>query len=117
MDRYIILCTEKQTQKALELGAPLFRLYGTGCSDYIDMIVISDTEAYTIPTTDQMIGWLEERGFVVEIILSDDEENTWTFVINKVRDVYVYGNRKDATLEAIDVALDYMMKQEGEEDE
>lgn len=104
---YTINCTEAQTKKALELGAPLFRLYGTGCSDYIDMIIISDTEAYTIPTAEQMIGWLRSKGFRFKIV----EYESCVYWQYSIDDYFEHNNKpsaKEATLEAIDAALEYL---------
>ena len=111
---YTIYCTEEQTKKALELGVPLFRLYGTGCSDYIDMIIISETEAYTIPTAEQLIGWLEEQDIFINVNHISAGYGSWLKTISK--NEYISENlgytksRKEATLAAIDAALDYLSK-------
>lgn len=105
MDKYTIYCTAEQTKKAFKLGAPInvsslvTGQYGEPHAEYI---------TYLNPTAEQMIGWLEEHGFVIEIILSDEEEHPWTFAMNKVKDVCVYDTRKEATLAAIDAALEYL---------
>lgn len=118
MNRYTIPCTEEQTKKALELGAPLYRLYGTGFSDYsdyIDMLIISDTETYAIPTAEEMVGWLEKQKIFVYIEPCFDISCSWHIAskgYNKygyVSDTKVCKTRKEATLAAIDAALEYLL--------
>lgn len=110
MNRYTIYCTEEQTEKAFELGCPLYRLHGTGCSDYIDMLVISDTEAYTIPTAEQMVGWLEDKELLISITAHNTPDNPiYNYSINRCEESWkTFSSRKEATLVAIDVALDYL---------
>lgn len=118
---YAIYCTEAQTRKALELGVPLFRLYSMNLSDYIDMIRISDNEAYTIPTAEQMRGWLMDKlqvttfankhysngdvegyGYLIigaECVLECDADDNGKHLLK---------SDKAATLAAIDAALDYL---------
>lgn len=113
MDKYTIYCTEAQTRKAAELGAPIdFKCHVVHYLDGGYSYEIEEKNGEPIletPTAEQMISWAEEQGFVIEIILSD-EEHPWTFAINKVKDVCVYDTRKEATLAAIDAALEYLIK-------
>ena len=57
MEKYTIYCTEAQTKKALELGAPIQTIkkpqYSVGLIAKV--------------TAEQMIGWLEEQGIYFHI--------------------------------------------------
>lgn len=64
MNKYTIRCTEEQTRKALELGAPLQTMIYR-FKDYSKDLFVEEGKDYFIPTTDQMIGWLEEQGILV----------------------------------------------------
>ena len=59
MDRYTIYCTEEQTKKALELGAPIE-------SEYIELICKS---FLIYPTAEQMIGFIldSDKGYAVDL--------------------------------------------------
>lgn len=101
MKQYTIYCTEEQTKKALELGAQL------------EYHCPSERErVYHRPTAEQMIGWLDEQGILIDI---DTEWNKSVLVYvwdceNKslINNVF-HGSRKEATLAAIDAALDYLV--------
>lgn len=98
MNQYNIFCTEAQTKKALELGAPIKIEEDKFCSVAIN------------PTTDQMIGWLEERGVHISVIYDDCTYKP------EVRDLYdgfinndeYLSSRKEATIAAIDAAFEYI---------
>lgn len=99
---YTIYCTEKQTKKALELGAPIE--YAN--NDYNESLSPIEKGLYAIiPTAEQMIGWLEEQGLLFQttkigtLVLKED---------NRVLKVCT-GSRKEATLAAIDKALEYLV--------
>lgn len=49
MEQYTIYCSDEQTKKALELGAPL----EYHCPNERESV-------YHRPTAEQMLGWLEE---------------------------------------------------------
>lgn len=66
MEKFEIRCTPQQTQKALQLGAPIIKvdtrdkrlIYGSN-------MCYPRTEAdypYAIPTAEQMIGFLRSKG-------------------------------------------------------
>lgn len=101
MERYTIYCTEEQTKKALELGAPIEKI----------CYALNEHWQDKTPTAEQMIGWLEEQGITVEMVKCEthwfartySDENT---NFNKGR----FFSRKEATLAAIDAALDYLSK-------
>lgn len=114
MNRYVIRCTEQQTRKAFRLGAPIeilpnyteFRGFPfVKCQD-------GNERPCVPPTAEQMIGWLEEQGILIDI---DTEWNKSVLVYvwdceNKslINNVF-HGSRKEATLAAIDAALDYLI--------
>lgn len=110
MDNYTILCTEAQTKKSLELGAPIDEFCGFRPAAYIDGIL------YDIPTAEQMMGWLRNEGIHLSILYSRfrDLYNVQCFEFD---DVYIrdddgaikyFISYKQATLAAIDVALEYL---------
>lgn len=119
MNNYAIYCTEEQTKKALELGAPI------EVSHRIESVVnrkyFSDLINFTftiIPTSEQMIGWLEEQDKIcsIEITLY---EGYWQYIVrifNHDEDVWndeydACLTRQEATLAAIDAALEYLSNQ------
>lgn len=116
MNRYTIYCAEEQTKKALELGAPvnIYPLHASiikGNASLFHDIVCIEEQYYIIPTTEQMLGWLEEQGILIDI---DTEWNKSVLVYvweceNKslINNVF-HGSRKEATLAAIDAALEYL---------
>lgn len=132
MERYTIYCTEEQTKKAFALGAPIDEsidyhtdghLITTG---YMLNGEVNDknldgfgwANILRIPTAEQMIGWLEEQGVVVILVsIIDIDTLCYRWVIHSCqydddfmdRSDMTY-SRKDATLAAIDAALDYLIK-------
>lgn len=81
MSKYTIPCTRDQIEKSLKLGAKEELL-----------------------TAEEMIGWLEEQGFDItasSFCVAVDYEHVGTLGIYS-------GYRKEATLTAIDTALEYI---------
>lgn len=107
MDRYTIYCTEAQTKKALELGAPLF---DPPYADYFHVVKIEDGLYYEIPTAEQMCGWLEEQHIDCFVGKQTYARFVATVCVNEG---LIYSNpcnsRKEATLAAIDAGLDYLI--------
>lgn len=96
MSDYTLYCTEEQTKKALELGAPI--------EYYLKGI-------FKVPTAEQMAGWLEEQGITFEIVRCDNDWYARTYSdentnFNKGR----FSSRKEAMLSAIDVAIEYLRR-------
>lgn len=64
-----------------------------------------------IPTAEQMISWLEEKG-ITSIEITFSKETKWKFEM--FSEIYDFGapyySRKEATLAAIDAALEYLSK-------
>lgn len=134
MNRYTINCTVVQTKKALELGAPIpfitchssrginEAIDGRNKNEYTLVDNFQQSGDYwckviTIPTAEQMLGWLKEKMGIT------------TFHIDYYPLHELYGYRifaeecvlegsiasaldtsKEATLAAIDAALDYLSK-------
>lgn len=102
MKHYTIYCTPEQTKKALELGAPIER------DGYEDRPYVYIDGAYLIPTTEQMIGWLEGQGIHVDICYESDNRFYYVFDFDDFVSDF-YPTRKEATLAAIDAALGYLI--------
>lgn len=105
MNRYKIYCTPEQTQKALKLGAPIkIECFSTATEDHWHEV---------IPTAEEMIGWLEEQGILVDVhfycISWDIGVRTKTGYI--VAQKLAIDSRKEAEIAAIDAALEYLTKQ------
>lgn len=109
MNRYTIYCTESQTKKALELSAPINVSF-----QFNNPTAIINNIAYEIPTAERIIGWLEEQGDIKSINVECAYK--WHYEIyNKeywkiMKHNDIYNSRKEATLAAIDAALDYLIK-------
>lgn len=113
MYKYTIFCTEEQTKKALELGAPIDKDMYAPIIRYEQPWYCIDKEksfAYHIPTAEQMIGWLRSKGFRFKI--TEFEEGTLWKVAHGDWFDFSYNDGispKEATLAAIDAALGYLM--------
>lgn len=124
MNEYTIYCTEEQTKKALELGAPIqfASINDIRLRRYIE--VESNNKVYVIPTSEQMIGWLEDNKLIIQIECSEYcdyfyrikrityYQESGDYELNNVDYVYDFSSRKEATLAAIDAGLDYLSNNE-----
>jgi len=114
MKNYINYCTEEQTKKAFKLGAPIkheteLHSYCEPWSEF-EEYYIKDTETLIKPTTQQMIGWLEEKDQTIEVCRLTFGGD-WAVFINNIQEVGKYFNsRKEAELYGIDSALIYLEK-------
>lgn len=108
MNRYEIRCTPEQTKKALELGAPIETLQ---YDSTIVKTVITFKGFAIIPTAEQMIGWLEEQGILTETAAGMTKWYGYAHNGKRYINREGYSSRKEATLAAIDAALDYLDKQ------
>lgn len=100
-------CTEEQTRKALELGAPIkSKLKEKGCDMQTHIVGLS----YIIPTAEQMISWLEEQGFYFYIMNDYNWQEEVQYGNNWYHSKENLSSRKEATLSAIDAALEYLNK-------
>ena len=129
MNRYTIYCTEEQTKKAYELGAPIKKTYpytnvnAIWAEGYIELnhgyVDSSDRATFTLlkaPTTEQMINWMEEQKIYFSInCIGDYMYEAWIKDNNNNGNVITDScapSRKEATLAAIDAALDYLSNKE-----
>lgn len=108
MKRYEIPCTEEQAGKALKLGAPIKHKEVTDFE-----VHLLDYNITEIPTAEEMVGWLEEQG--IQITLHVSCFNEWGCMVYNtlmlsglVFESSWRKTRKEATLAAIDAALDYL---------
>lgn len=106
MNRYTLYCTEEQTKKAHALGAPLNLGYHN--YDFENSIKIRNLCYAEIPTAEQMIGWLEDKGFRF-----DEDCGIMYCIMVHINNEYIDGaictdSHKEATLAAIDAALEYL---------
>lgn len=121
MDRYTIHCTEEQTQKAIELGAPTeleSEYYNPTENDFKlenPIACSSFTNGYhyaKCPTADQMVGWLDEQGVFIEV--GKSFVANYQSVVHNTQSTIFYDeyltSREEATMVAIDTALDYLLK-------
>lgn len=108
MNRYTIYCNESQTKKAIELGAPIQEVHT------VNNYGITTAWKRINPTAEQMFGWLEEQGLNINIAHNPFDEvkiivikcSSYTEIVNTKWNK----SRINATLEAIDMALEYLMK-------
>lgn len=115
MEEYSIYCTEEQTSKALELGAPIelrSEYYKPTENDFKlenPIACSSFTNGYhyaKCPTTEQMIAWLDSQGWVVEYSRLYHGNPLWAIFVDDVQVVgKYYETRTDAIRAAIDFAL------------
>lgn len=126
MNRYTIYCTEQQTKKALELGAPIEILPNYTEYKGFPLVKCKDgnDRPCIIPTVEQMINWLEEQGVYFEIgymqyfhveggkdIFDKLAHEYRIRIIDKTQLVSKesdFTSRQEDTLAAIDAALDYL---------
>lgn len=107
--QYTIYCTPEQTKKALELGAPIMN------GHYYHKICIINDNDYATPTAEEMIGWLEEREEISDLHIFKPAIR-WTFELytsngGGKNNHPLFNTRKEATLAAIDAALEYLERQ------
>lgn len=110
IDEYTILCTPKQTERAMKLGADITKARVIDTVEGRSIRIPQENgDFYLLPTAEQMIGWMEDKGLSFKIY----QPNTWSYVIHELPTKPVdfchdYSSRKEATLAAIDAALDYV---------
>lgn len=113
MEQYTIYCSPEQTKKAFELGAPIVLL--PNYEEYKGFPFVRHTNGNeypcVIPTAEQMIGWIEQQGMFIQVMKPYNNADLWLYYVRPV-DAHRadFNTRKEATLAAIDAALDYLMK-------
>lgn len=112
MKQYTTYCTEEQTCKAFEIGAPIDMVGNDGASGNERTVVIGE-DVYIVPTAEQMQNWIIEKMGIT----------TWHIDFFKYYETYGYwliGNgvsissgafdscktREEAMMMAIDAALE-----------
>lgn len=112
MSDYSIYCTEEQTKKALELGAPINLRWLYESIPFRKEINIEYGHYAEIPTAEEMVGWLEDQGInELHLVHVKDGWMTCIFLKNDIiPDEFTYKSRKEAILAAIDAALGYLIK-------
>ena len=118
MNNYTIYCTEEQAKKALELGAPIHKNVITCCYTEpwgYEEEFEKETDELILPTAEQMVNWLEEQN--VNVTISNVGSyicSVWRNASNGIKYFNFTNNsfstRAEATLAAIDAALDYLIK-------
>lgn len=124
MEKYTIYCTEEQTRKAFELGAPIKK--DASKLDLLYCVKLEERDSITgynywliPPTAEQMIGWLEdvmpisEEFSIEQIIVERYFDGSWNYFIGTRESEECYSSRKEATLAAIDDAIDYLTRKKG----
>lgn len=121
MNDYTCHCTEEQTRRAYKLGAPIRKITNifnvdNGEQFYRDnlLYVCMGDFCCVIPTTQQMIGWLREKGFWI-YVKRYWQYNTFYACIEKQGLVRIectddFEKPEQAERAAIDAALDYLEK-------
>lgn len=111
MNIYSIFCTEEQTKKAIALGAPIEE--ANSINEPKHWVAIDNT-TYKVPSAEQMIGWLEQNPRISDIDIYRSGSTYWSFYVTKfcgiIESKKEYLSRKEATLAAIDAALEYLVK-------
>lgn len=117
MKKYKIYCTEAQTAKALGLCALIINHKNAITRDDIPHFIVGevgkDWTLFICPTAEKMIGWLED-GFFKEIRVQQDTDDNWEYTVYWKDNLDIFGlsnlypSRKEATLAAIDAALEYL---------
>lgn len=115
MSDYTMFCTSEQTKKALALGAPIETRWDydehAPTIPFEKEVSIEFRHYAKIPTTEEMIGWLEEQGlqFLTGV---DDEDKLFFNVYHNEGYIEVRGcdSRQEATIAAIDAALEYLVE-------
>lgn len=122
MDDYTILCTKEQTKKALALGAPIKinHYLPTNGEKFMwlsppkNATVWNNSTNCIIPTTKQLIEWLEEQGFYLDAVSNSITSSSSDYYAEAhYRHEWHYckaglSSYKKAILDAIDAALNYL---------
>lgn len=121
MSDYSLFCTEEQTRRALELGAPIDNSSSQFDSDCTDNIELLSNGLYAIiPTAEQMIGWIESISTIQihiekQMLESGTQYRIWVREeckpFSNIIKMFSYSSRPEAALAAIDAALEYLEKQ------
>lgn len=90
MKEFTIYCTEEQTKKAFELGAPIITL--PNYEEYKDFPFVrcgnGNEYPCIIPTAEQMLGWLESQKEILDINISLYEDDGYPRMCGYSFDIY-----------------------------
>lgn len=116
MNRYSIFCTPEQTKRAYKLGAPIYIFVHAAGEDKGSYKPIDEFTDALIPTAEQICGWLRKKNIFINVCHNCDGYGTWIKKIvpsEPIGDMIGYFETEpQATLSAIDAALDYLEKGE-----
>lgn len=108
---YTIPCTKPQTRKALKLGASIEIKYDDRYTPtYAEQkgLIHRNKYWYIIPTTEQMISWLEEQDGIKEITVCKTGMWIWGEKHTLITSGLSYPSRQESSLAAIDATLEYL---------
>lgn len=109
MNRYTIHCTEEQTKKALELGAPITNIHTVGNDG------ITKEWKLVNPTAEQMMGFFRSKN--IHIVIQKDIVDNWSAYGHEISPIEFtvfdrltsYNSFEEATLAAVDAALEHLI--------
>lgn len=109
MNRFTTSCTEEQTRKALELGAPI--IADTQEIKFASLNGLPfDVDRVVIPTTEQMLGWLRSQGFRFKIEELSDTIVAYRATFSNWYKCGQSNTPNGATHAVIDIALGFLSK-------
>ena len=123
MEQYTIYCSDEQTKKAYELGAPIY-VFDKWNSKAIEETKFKIEHRAKLdsglraenPTTEQMIGFFRSKN--IHIVIHKDVVDKWSAYGHEIEPIEFtvfdrlngYDSFEEAILAAIDAALDYLSK-------
>lgn len=139
MNQYNIYCSEEQTIRALKLGAPVedkcIKPREFNPHEWLhivnyppDKVECEGGIIYNIPTTEQMCGWLLDKGVYAHVGTDAYVRNSWESYIQvaavaegkegkefwwlEPESYKIFVTYTEAMMHAIDAALSYLEKEE-----
>lgn len=103
MNQYTIYCTEEQTKKALKLGAPIITFEVE--REALEGTYKHEGVMYFQPSAEQLLNWLDFKGVICEIYY----RGKWYYDVQGLGNNVSFSSRREATLAAIDTALEYLI--------
>lgn len=112
MDRDSTYCTEEQTKKALEAGAPIERKWDYYSEKPMENeCYLGDHGFAKIPTVEWMMEWLKHaNGMKVQVYQYSGGFGCLLITGDEIFNERPYRSKDDALLATIDAALDYLLK-------
>lgn len=119
MEQYTVYCSDEQTKRAYKLGAPIELFKPNVSIGNLPKLRTKegDERVYVRPTAEQMIGWLiKEMKLAIsfDYSIQNDNKPVWFYLIDNVAYSNTFSEPKEAILDAIDTALNYLEKKGGE---